>query len=128
MGVDGNQQSVIEGDWSWQQVRRVFYLALTAATDTGRQADFAQTFRGLGHQMHLVQDMSQPDHARDDAHPADGGGFTTGLETWTKENNVFITCLFQKHNTLSPDTLSKCQQYNVNGSVDVANYYPAISN
>lgn len=26
-------------------------------------------FRGLGHQIHLIQDMAVPEHVRNDAHP-----------------------------------------------------------
>ncbi|GEM_PF-4307131 len=69
---DGSKQSVsVGGDWSWKKIRDFYYSALTAKNDTDRQANFAQTFRGLGHQMHLMQDMSVPAHVRNDAHPED---------------------------------------------------------
>jgi hypothetical protein len=58
-------------EWSWKKTRDYFYLALTSKTDAERQAYFAQTFKGLGHQMHLIQDAAQPDHVRNDAHPED---------------------------------------------------------
>jgi hypothetical protein len=53
------------------------YITLTGKDFSGstvapnkdkRDEYFAQTFRGLGHQMHLIQDASQPDHVRNDAH------------------------------------------------------------
>ena len=82
---DSTKQSVsIEGDWSWRTIRDFFYESLTSKTDAERQAYFAQTFRGLGQQMHLIQDAAQPAHVRNDAHPIDGAGWTDGLETWTK--------------------------------------------
>ncbi len=71
------QQNFPDGDWSWQKIREYYYIALTgkdfsglgAAPDkTKREEYFAQTFKGLGHQMHLIQDAAQPDHVRNDAH------------------------------------------------------------
>ena len=73
------------GDWSWDTIRRnYFYDALTAGNDSDRQAYFAETFYGLGHQIHLIQDASQPDHVRNHAHPIDGSGHG-GIETWVEE-------------------------------------------
>jgi hypothetical protein len=86
----------LEGNWSWQKVREHFYTALTgknfngnvmATTQVQREEYFAQTFKGLGHQMHLVQDAAQPDHVRNDAHPLPinkASGLT--IEVWAKEN------------------------------------------
>jgi len=79
-------------DWSWQVTRQYFYLALTAQTKPDRDAALAQTFVGLGHQIHLVQDMAQPSHVRNDAHPGDAIAdipflhWLERLETWTKRN------------------------------------------
>jgi hypothetical protein len=56
-------------DWSWQRTRDYFYTALTAATEEQRQEYFARTFRGLGHQIHLLQDKAVPAHVRNDSHP-----------------------------------------------------------
>lgn len=65
------QSSFPEGDWSWQKIRDYYHLALTSTTDTERQAYFAQTFKGLGHQLHIIEDMAQPDHVRNDSHIVD---------------------------------------------------------
>ena len=62
------QQTFPQGDWSWQKIRLLYYTALTATTEVEQQQYFAMMFRGLGHQMHLVQDMAVPAHARNDAH------------------------------------------------------------
>ena len=56
------------GNYSWQDVRNYFYLALTSLDKTTRERYFAETFRGLGQLMHLVEDASVPMHARDDIH------------------------------------------------------------
>ncbi len=93
---DGSrQQTFIGGDWSWQKIRDYYYLALTSKTDEERQASFAKTFRGLGHQVHLIEDAAQPDHVRNDAHPEDtmGLSYGIGIEKWAGENRSFINSL-----------------------------------
>jgi hypothetical protein len=89
------QENYIEGDWSWQKVRDYYYFALTATSDAERQANFAKTFRGLGHQIHLIQDAAQPDHVRNDAHPEDSMGLSygIGIEKWAKREFQFIKSL-----------------------------------
>ncbi len=86
----------LEGDQTWQATRNYFYTALTGKTDTERQENFARTFKGLGHQMHLIQDMAVPAHVRNDAHVGEGvqdlllkKNVPTGdfyFETWAKNN------------------------------------------
>jgi Tol biopolymer transport system component len=78
-------------DWSWKAARQHYYLALTAASKADRDAELAQTFIGLGHQIHLIQDMSQPSHVRNDAHPEDFIGsfpfrWLERLENWASGN------------------------------------------
>ncbi len=92
-----------EGDQSWQKIREHYYTALTgrdfagelvASSKEKRDEYFARTFKGLGHQIHLIQDTAQPDHVRNDAHPEDSvfqtrpivGGFY--FETWAKERII----------------------------------------
>jgi hypothetical protein len=107
---DGNRQNnVVEGDWSWQKTREYYYLAFTSKTDSERQANFAKTFRGLGHQMHLLQDTAVPDHVRNDAHPEDsifGKNRLNGsayFETWAKENTSYINSLASNAEDFLPD-------------------------
>jgi hypothetical protein len=64
-------------DWSWQTTRSYFYSAMTATAAKDREANFAKMFRGVGQQMHLLQDMSVPTHVRDDNHLID-----RGVEKW----------------------------------------------
>src|SRR5574337_397641 len=91
---DADKQSAwLGGDWSWKATRNFFYNALTCSADSERQANFAQMFEGLGHQLHLLQDSGQPDHVRNDAHPADGGGLVMGLETWSKTKFATVAAL-----------------------------------
>jgi len=56
------------GHYSWQDVRDYFYSALISEDQTTRDYYFAETFRGLGQQMHLIEDASVPLHTRDDIH------------------------------------------------------------
>ncbi|HET6514717.1 MAG TPA: hypothetical protein VFG09_06105 [Thermodesulfovibrionales bacterium] len=93
---NANQQRYSEseglaGDQTWQTIRLYYYNALTRKTDAERQEYFARTFKGLGHQIHLIQDMSVPAHVRNDAHPEDAlvgrdSGGDLYFETWAKKN------------------------------------------
>lgn len=85
------QAGYSRGDQSWQKVRQVYYWGLTATTKELREVNLAQTFLGLGHQMHLLQDMAVPAHVRNDAHPLDATISRNPLtgnryfETWTRD-------------------------------------------
>ncbi len=92
------QQTFDEGDWSWQTIRDYYYLALTSTTDASRQENFAKTFRGLGHQMHIIQDAAQPDHVRNDMHVEDSifkrNQFgSLYFESWAEKQKSFINSL-----------------------------------
>ncbi|MBI5674219.1 MAG: hypothetical protein HZC48_00125 [Nitrospirae bacterium] len=56
------------GNYSWYDVRDYYYKVLTSVNNLDRENKFAETFRGLGQLMHLVEDMSVPEHARNDGH------------------------------------------------------------
>ncbi len=78
--LGANEQS-FGGYYSWHDVKNYFYIALTAQDETTREENFAKMFRGLGQLMHLLQDMSVPAHARDDAHIIDDNHIPQ-YETW----------------------------------------------
>jgi len=63
-------QSSFTGSWSWQETRERFYRGLTSPNKADRESFLAQTFRGLGHQIHLIQDASSVRHARNKSHLA----------------------------------------------------------
>jgi hypothetical protein len=75
------QAKFAEGDMSWQKVKEYYYNALISDTEEYRHLNFGLMFKGLGHQTHLVQDMSNPEHTRNDNHP-----FVT-IESWAEEHN-----------------------------------------
>lgn len=56
------------GTWSWPATRQRYRIALTAEAPSEREKHLAQTLRGLGHLMHLVQDAAVPAHVRNDPH------------------------------------------------------------
>ena len=92
---DRSKQSEFrEGDWSLSTVREYFYLALVPPTDEERHANFARMFRGLGHQMHLIQDMAVPAHARNKVHIDATGipkNFNRRFESWARAKEDFIS-------------------------------------
>ncbi|MCI4627041.1 MAG: hypothetical protein L3V56_13930, partial [Candidatus Magnetoovum sp. WYHC-5] len=60
-GSTGDDQNDFpEGDWSWDTTREFFLNALIASDKTSREENWAKTFRGIGHQLHLIQDSSVP--------------------------------------------------------------------
>ncbi|MDA8139428.1 MAG: hypothetical protein M0036_12320 [Desulfobacteraceae bacterium] len=116
------QSRVVQGDQSWSAARQLYYDALTAPEETVRKQTFAMLFKGLGHQMHLVQDMAVPYHVRNDAHASDalqGEEWYNPLhwmarntplyfETWAKNNRDIINGLaaapyFPADNVSCPD-------------------------
>ncbi len=56
------------GCYSWYDVRNYYYQALTSVDKTTRGNYFAQTFRGVGQLMHLIEDVSVPSHTKNDGH------------------------------------------------------------
>lgn len=61
-------QQWIGGHYSWFDTREKFYGALVATDKVDRDEKLAETFRGVGQLMHLMQDMSVPEHVRNDFH------------------------------------------------------------
>jgi hypothetical protein len=55
-----------DNEWSWQKARNYFYQALTATDKTIREQKFSDTFRAVGQAMHLLADVSVPEHTRND--------------------------------------------------------------
>ena len=78
-------QSYLTGNYSWYDVRDYYFNALTSTSKTTRDTNFAQTFRGLGQLMHLVQDASVPAHARNDFH------YFFNYEDWVKNTPQSVT-------------------------------------
>ncbi|GFE59364.1 hypothetical protein [Geobacter sp. AOG1] len=56
------------GKFSWRDARSYFHTALTSSDKTKREQSLSNTFRAVGQVMHLMQDMSVPEHTRDTTH------------------------------------------------------------
>jgi hypothetical protein len=67
-----SQDPYPEKDQSWKKVRDYYYNALIADNGNDKTKSLGKMFKGIGHQIHLVQDASVPDHVRNDAHILNG--------------------------------------------------------
>ena len=76
----------VSNPWQWQRVREDYHRALTSTTNTQRSDNFVNTFKGLGHIIHLIEDSAQPAHVRNDPHPLDENGKIPGFEYWAWNN------------------------------------------
>ena len=76
----GVGEQTLGGAHSWQDARTYFYTALTADTKEVRDVKLTDSFRALGQVMHLVSDMSVPEHTRNNSHI-----FSTTIEPWLEE-------------------------------------------
>lgn len=54
--------------YSFRQAREYLFDGLTKLTKADRESNLALTFRTLGDVVHIVQDMAQPQHTRNDGH------------------------------------------------------------
>ncbi|HWR59644.1 MAG TPA: hypothetical protein VN328_12225 [Thermodesulfovibrionales bacterium] len=52
--------------WDWRHTRNAYFLALTSLSEQDRNNYYAATFWGLGHELHLLQDVAVPAHVRND--------------------------------------------------------------
>ncbi len=86
---EGIGQQWYGGYYSWFDVRQYYYDALIEEDNAARDVSFAETFRGLGQLMHLVQDMSVPEHARNDFHnPSEYEEWVKGSTGGTAHVNI----------------------------------------
>jgi hypothetical protein len=117
------QDALANPNWSWPDVRGAFYQALTQQEKYWRDAMFTQVFAGLGNVVHLIQDMAQPAHVRNDAHPEDplnidGWHPLNRMENWAvrmEDEDQAISALAQTVPTQSYPSLPLTRVGNVNG-------------
>ena len=70
-----------ENEECWKEARGYYWAALTSTLKTDRDANLAHTFYALGKVNHLLQDLSAPEHVRNDAHPIPNGRW---FELWAR--------------------------------------------
>lgn len=93
-----------EQGFSFADARSSFYNALTDGDQVQREFDWAKTFYTLGHVIHLIQDMAQPQHTRNDSHgPAILGlGGSSLYEKYTKDKGAHIGLPFDGYYPVYP--------------------------
>ena len=64
--------------YSIQHAKEYYFAGLTAGTKDAREANLAKTFKTLGQVLHVLQDMAQPQHTRNDPHGGDIAGTSLG--------------------------------------------------
>jgi hypothetical protein len=74
---------------NWPSARAYQYLALTEPDPEDRKANMAHMLFALGHVIHLNQDLSQPEHVRNDEHPFRRAIEAFGEKTYLNQPNAF---------------------------------------
>lgn len=69
-------------DWDLAAASIYFRLMLTSQTPADRDYYAGKTFRAVGHFMHIIQDLAQPWHTRDDPHPNPPVFLGIGADGW----------------------------------------------
>jgi hypothetical protein len=74
---------------TWYVAREYYYKGLIEFVDMDlRETYFAELFKTLGNQVHLIQDMAVPDHVRNDSHV-----LNSILFGWLKMKNNSFRCI-----------------------------------
>lgn len=76
---------------TWQSARAFQYEAVRHANRIPRDDNFARMLYALGHVLHLNQDLSQPDHTRNDEHPKRKYIEPYGLRNYITNPNWFAS-------------------------------------
>jgi hypothetical protein len=68
LGLQGRGSGSDQNQFSLPDARDYQYLSLTAPSREERDRYAARLFRTLGHILHIIEDMAQPQHTRNDPH------------------------------------------------------------
>ena len=77
LGLQGRGADEEHNHFTVLDAREYQFKSFTAVTRKERDENAAKLFRSLGQVLHLVQDMAQPQHTRNDAHA--GCKYATGI-------------------------------------------------
>ena len=89
--------------FSFKDARQYMYEALASPTsETQRKKQFGLMFQSLGHVIHHLQDMAQPQHARNDVHCDKVG--CKYLAILTGSGQFYRPSLFEKYSDLDHAT------------------------
>lgn len=64
----GSLMNIPGQDFSYNDAQYYFYLAFTSQSGSTRNLNMGKMFQSLGHVIHHLQDMAQPEHTRLDMH------------------------------------------------------------
>lgn len=88
-------QPQLLNNWGLTDARKHERAAILGPNPGTRQVHVKSLFLSLGHMVHLVQDMAQPEHTRNDQHLLGLGAETASFyEEWTKQNLVGSSAIF----------------------------------
>jgi hypothetical protein len=87
LGRQGRGDGSNQNQFSLPDVREYQYRSLTAPSGQAREKNTALMFRGLGQVLHILEDMAQPQHTRNDPHAdcADGLSWLVGGHSWYED-------------------------------------------
>ncbi len=90
--------------FSYRDAKNLLVQALTAGQESTRKQRFGQYFETLGHVLHHIQDMAQPEHVRNDQHLS-AFGIKSAYESTTEDlANVLPTGGYAPIANLTPRT------------------------
>ena len=71
--------------YTWQGARNRQFESLTFGTQASRKASLAECLYAIGHILHLNQDLSSPDHVRNDEHVPYHWAFARNGKHWFEQ-------------------------------------------
>lgn len=96
-------------NYSFRTARQYMFDGLTAVNKVDRDSNIALMYRSMGDVMHLVQDMAQPQHTRNDGH-GDGSLYEQYTDT------VGVTQIMSTSSPVPIPAFSKAQDFFTNSS------------
>ena len=90
--------------YSWAKARNYMFQALTGESPEIQDINYNHLYRALGQVIHLIGDMAQPSHTRDDAHVSHSEN-TFGaeifnpahLEDWAQSHLLEVAVFLAEH-------------------------------
>jgi hypothetical protein len=78
-------------DFSYHDAKEYMYQTVLAPTERERKQSLAALLRATGHVVHLIQDLAQPQHTRNDSHGSDTFSLNrTGYETFVNDGLIVL--------------------------------------
>jgi len=84
---DGSYYGISAKKWAYNQNSVSGDYSVPQIWENYRDGNKKRAYQGVGHILHLIQDMSVPAHVRNDAHPPPKGD---PYENWTKKHNPIL--------------------------------------